>query len=186
MGQINSKKLTKNQVSVIKMNGDEVKVQDLGNNERRVILPELIPLSYEELRDAIRLRIVNEVTGKPIKIPKAFLNTEEWVRISDEDLYRELFSIEEMFVLNSFDEWAVFVRKTSKRLLKSKELLEKAKEVLKANSKELIVYLVSKRKDIDRNPETYISGLNIYELEALVSEMNESTKKPGSSKSGAN
>lgn len=186
MATLSKKTSTKNQISTIKMADAEVKVKELDNGIKSVVLPQLTPPSYEDLRDAIRMRVVNQNTGKPIKVPKSFLDTNEWIKITDEDLYRELFSIDELFILNEFDEWAVFVRKTSKRLLKSKELSLKSKEIIKEKGKDLILYLVQKRKDIDRNPELYLDDLNLYELEALVSEMNESNKKPGSAKSGAN
>lgn len=148
--------------------GKVVKIQGSGD----IGLPPLYVPSKKELKDAVILNLETKQGGVLRKIPKAFLNKANWIKIEDEDIFVKLFPTHEHYVLRDFELYGVFVSKESPRFKNVSELVEQSKALIAKHEAELIMYITKeKKKEILQNAEDFINSLNFYQLEAFVSEM---------------
>lgn len=133
-------------------------------------LPEINPPKGNKLRDAVRVYLVDKY-GKTKPLPKKYENDPNFIRITDENLYKELFGKHEHCILNEFENYACYVHKESNKFVKSSELKEKYNEVLAQNKEKLFLYLAMNRRDIKENAADFLDSLNFYQLQDLVKEM---------------
>lgn len=130
------------------------KTQTLENVDSNVVKSQ-----REQLIQAFRVKKEND-NGKKNRLPKEYLNTELWIQITDPYVFKDIFPNYLHFIADEIDEWYIFVKRTYKQLINSKELNERKDEMLKSISPDKIkdiLFESNHRKDDLQN-------MNYFEL----------------------
>ena len=120
-----------------------------------------------------RVRIAKEdENGKKKTIPKQYLNKKIWTEVTDEEVFKHIYSRSEQFCLEIFDSFWYFVKVNNKKFNNVPEYIAEKIKIMTENEK--LIEKITKKKVVTLQE---VETMTIFELKDFIETQKELEKQ---------